>query len=113
MMQRYWDKKRGEEEGFTLVELLVVIAILAILAAIVVVSIGAFGDKGKSVSCSADTSALTNAEEAYNASTAAGNGSYGSMTDLVSKKFITSASTLHSITLTNGTYTLSGLNGCT
>jgi len=109
MFQKLYAKKRGEAEGFTLVELLVVIVILGILAAVVVFAVGGIGDKGETSACKADRSALETAEEAYFAEPTAGNGQYAAMTDLV-PKFLHEASTIHGISLGTGntTYTVTG-----
>jgi general secretion pathway protein G len=113
MFRKLYERKRGEAEGFTLVELLVVIVILGILAAVVVVAVGALGDKGQSASCKADTSALVAAEEAYNASTDAGNGSYATEAQLVTKNFIKEESTLHDISGGGASYTVVDVAPCT
>jgi prepilin-type N-terminal cleavage/methylation domain-containing protein len=65
MLQRSMEKRRAGEVGFTLVELLVVIAILGILAAIVVFAVGGIGDKGQQSANETSCSTLHTAEEAY------------------------------------------------
>ena len=108
MFRKLYEKKRGEAEGFTLVELLVVIVILGILAAVVVFAVGGIGDKGETSACKADRSALETAEEAYFAEPTAGNGAYGAETALV-PKFLHETSTIHDISLTGTTaYTVTG-----
>ncbi len=72
--------KRNNEEGFTLVELLVVITILGVLAAVVVFSISGITDKSKSSACAADKSAVDTAIESYRAQT---NGWPATLTALV------------------------------
>lgn len=76
------------EDGFTLVELLVVITILAILAAIVVFSVSGIHDRGQASACQADYNQITNAEEAYLAKES-GSLSYVTYTD-TSSPLITS-----------------------
>ncbi|MFJ7985889.1 prepilin-type N-terminal cleavage/methylation domain-containing protein [Streptomyces sp. NPDC096351] len=66
------------EDGFTLVELLVVIVILGILAAIVVFSVRGIGDKGRSSAVAADAATLRTAQESY----CARHGHYGTVDDL-------------------------------
>jgi general secretion pathway protein G len=107
MFRKLYEKKRGEAEGFTLVELLVVIVILGILAAVVVFAVGGIGDKGETSACKADRSALATAEEAYFAEPTAGNGSYADETELV-PEFIHETSTIHDITNNGNTYTITG-----
>ena len=54
-----------EESGFTLVELLIVIAILGILAGVVVFSIAGITDDGTTAACKTEASVLRTAQEAY------------------------------------------------
>jgi len=105
MFRKLLEKKRGEAEGFTLVELLVVIVILGILAAVVVFAVGGIGDKGQTSACKADKSALATAEEAYFANNNTGH--YADETDLV-PAFLHDVSSIHDITNNSSTYTITG-----
>ena len=59
------------EQGFTLVELLIVIVILGILAGIVVFAVGNLTSGAKTSACSAEKSTIATALEAYKAQTGA------------------------------------------
>lgn len=72
MMKRI--EKMRAEEGFTLVELLVVIVILAVLAAVVVFAVSGINDRGQQSACEADQQTLQQAQEAYSATRRGGNG---------------------------------------
>ena len=65
------------EQGFTLVELLIVIVILGILAGIVVFAVNGITDRGKTSACKADVETVTVASEAYYAK----NGTYATAID--------------------------------
>lgn len=58
-------KKRRDEDGFTLVELMVVIVIIGLLATIVVINVLPSGDKAKQVRAKADISTIEGALETY------------------------------------------------
>lgn len=58
-------EKRRDEDGFTLVELMVVIVIIGLLATIVVINVLPSGDKAKQVRAKADISTIEGALETY------------------------------------------------
>lgn len=57
--------KRRRDEGYTLIELLLVIVVLAIMATIVVAAVGGFSAEAEEKSCQADAHVLATAVEAY------------------------------------------------
>ncbi len=57
--------RRRDEDGFTLVELMVVIVIIGLLATIVVINVLPSGDKAKQVRAKADISTIEGALETY------------------------------------------------
>ena len=92
--------ERGRElhpndEGFTLVELLVVIIILGVLATITVFAVRGITDQGEDSAQGADEHTLVTAEEAHQARF----NSYATESDLVSAGLLTSKSSVHDITL--------------
>ena len=64
MLQRLRDARR-KDEGFTLVELLIVIVILGVLAGIVVFAVNGITDRGERAACKADIKTVQVASEAY------------------------------------------------
>jgi general secretion pathway protein G len=88
--------RRGDEKGFTLVELLVVIVILGVLASIVVFAVGGITNNSSKNACSTDKATVSAAEEAYYAQ----NSTYAPMATLVSANLLHSASTLVTVSLT-------------
>jgi prepilin-type N-terminal cleavage/methylation domain-containing protein len=64
MLQRIRNKRQGQK-GFTLIELMIVIAIIGILAAIALPQFAAYRERGFIASMQADANAIRTAEEAY------------------------------------------------
>src|SRR6478752_7418499 len=58
-------KRAGEEGGFTLIELMIVIVILGILAGIVLFAVGGITDRGTTAACKTDLSTIQTGVEAY------------------------------------------------
>src|SRR6478609_7225345 len=65
LMQRVMEKKRADEGGFTLIELMIVIVILGILDAITVFAVGGITDRGNTSACKANLKTTEIAVEAY------------------------------------------------
>ena len=65
------DHKNVIEQGFTLVELLIVIVILGVLAGIVVFAVGNLTSNTKTNACATEKSTITTALESYKAQTGA------------------------------------------
>ncbi len=96
----------AEESGFTLVELLIVIAILGVLAGVVVFSVAGIQDDSQTSACKAEASTVKSAEEAYYVK----NKKYGNGTQLSSapNKLLGSAPSMVTITLTPDAATATG-----
>lgn len=103
--------EKHDEDGFTLVELLIVIVILGILAGVVVFAVRGINQRGQTQACKTDKNTLAVAEEAYYASKEGGNGSYGSESELATKGFLATQSDLHDISLSGGKYTIAAEAG--
>jgi prepilin-type N-terminal cleavage/methylation domain-containing protein len=58
----------GSDQGFTLVELLIVIVVLGILSGIVVFGVGRFRSDAQTAACKADVATVSLAADSYDAS---------------------------------------------
>jgi prepilin-type N-terminal cleavage/methylation domain-containing protein len=58
-------RTQQQHEGFSLIELLLVVVVLGILAAVVVASVGGLSDAAKESGCASDSYVLQTAIEAY------------------------------------------------
>jgi general secretion pathway protein G len=63
-MHRMLERARNEE-GFTLIELMIVIVILGILAGIVLFAVNGINDRGTRAACQTDQSTITTGVEAF------------------------------------------------
>lgn len=92
-----------DRDGFSLVEILVVIVVLGLLATIAVFAVRGVTDRGEQSVVETDRNVLETAEESYRAM----NGRYASEEELVASGVLRSHSRLHDITMApDGTYTI-------
>ena len=96
------------EEGFTLVELLIVIVILGILAGVVVFAVRGINERGQEQACKTDRQTLLVAQEARYAKT----GNYGTETQLKDGGFIAEQSTLFDTEPSGSSYTITTEGVC-
>lgn len=100
---------RGSPQaGFTLLELLVVIAVLSVLAGGAVLAVGAMKGSSQEVACSTDERTLDTAEQALLATT----GSAGDEALLVSSGYIDGPSEYHDIALSGSEYKIVAVGPC-
>lgn len=85
------------DEGFTLIETLVVVIVMGLLAAVVTLAVAGLSSKGEASASLADEKTLKKAQEAYFAQRAGGDHVYGEESELWSKRFIATQSDLHDI----------------
>lgn len=71
MINRLMEKKRNGEEGFTLIEMLIVVIILGILAAVVVFGVSTFREDSVDSACKTDAKSVETAAQAYRTKTGA------------------------------------------
>jgi prepilin-type N-terminal cleavage/methylation domain-containing protein len=91
-------KKIKTENGFTMMELMAVIAIMGILAGVGIVALGGIGTSGRQKACATDLQALRSAQEAYFAKTAPSS-LYGNEAALASDTVLPQLSRLHAVTV--------------
>lgn len=103
-------RRRRGTDGFTLVELLIVIVILGILATVTVFAVRGITDKGQASACAADHRTIRGAEEAYSVE----HSGYGSMSELVSGNRLRANSTMFNVAVNpaKSDYTLTGIGPC-
>ena len=101
-------RQQADRDGFSLVELLVVIVILGILSAVVVFAVRAITDRGEQASCATDARVLSGAQEAHWAA----NGNYVSENDLVTAAYLRRDSELHDVLLLADDYEIVGVGAC-
>ena len=91
--------KKNNDEGFTLVEMLIVIVVLGILAGIAVFGVAQFRDDASATSCNATKKTVETAADAYLAQT----GSQAASTQaLVNAGYLKSNTVPGNVTVTNG-----------
>lgn len=101
-------KENRDGNGFSLVELLVVIVILGILSAAAMFAVRAITDRGETNSCATDLRTVEEAEDIHYAM----HGEYASEITLVGTGLLRSVSTLHDITATADSYSVTGVGTC-
>jgi general secretion pathway protein G len=90
---------KKNDEGFTLVEMLIVIVVLGILAGIAVFGVAQFRSDASAASCNATKKTVETAADAYNAK----NGAYpASLQLLVNEGYLKSNTVPNDVTLTGG-----------
>lgn len=101
-------QREHAQSGFTLLELLVVIAVLSVVAGGAVFAVGSMREHSQDVACSVDQRALETAEQALAAAT----GSVGDEALLVSSGYLDAASEYHDIVVAGDDYTIVAVGPC-
>ena len=111
MMERI--RRAQQEDGFTLIEVLVVISILGVLAGIVVFSVAGLSDRGQQSSCKTEKKTILTAIEAYKANPPVGGPAVPTMAEL-NGKFLADTPTWYTVTAGAPALTAAGTTaGCT
>lgn len=99
----------GNDQGFTLVELLIVIVVLGILSGIVVFGVGKFRADAQVAACNADVKTVSVAADAYDA----GTGTYPADIDvLITGKYLKAAPATGTFAFTAATKTVARTPAC-
>ena len=98
----------GGQSGFTLLELLIVIAVLGMLSGVAVFGVGALMDRADETACAADERVLVTALEAH----AATSGSYVDEEALVASGLLDSLSGSHDVVLSGDDYSIVPTGDC-
>lgn len=96
-----------EDDGFTLVELLIVVVILGVLAGIVVFAVGGVTDRGEAAACEADRKSIQVAQEAHFAQTRSYSNGFGGLVP----RFLAEPSTKHATATTTTGYSVTPVAG--
>lgn len=99
---------RAGQGGFTLLELLVVIAVLSVLSGVAVFAVGSMSKRAQEVACSTDERTLATAQEAHLAAT----GSVADEALLVISGYLDAPSEYHDITVTGDDYEIVAVGRC-
>ena len=99
---------RNSDEGFTLVELLIVIVVLGILAVVTVFAVRGITDRSAENACAVELDNLTKAQDVHLVL----NGTYADEVTLVSSGTIQSESTMYDVTATGNSYQIVSAGGC-
>ena len=92
------------ESGFTLLELLTVIAVLAVLGGVATLGVSSLRENAEEVGCSADAKAIDTAEQALRVSS----GAFGDENALVASGLLDGPSEYHDVVLEQDGYELVG-----
>lgn len=100
--------RRRDQSGFTLLELLVVVAVLGVLSGVAVLGVSQLTGQAQSSACDIDARTITTAQAAHRLDT----GAYGDLDDLVGAGLLSERSDLFEVELVVGGWQLVPLAAC-